>query len=214
MTELTSQFQNGICKVCGEDHRDVMRLRMLSSRPETVKVINSHSGLRSQYQKIYLDMFDTCIDSVLPEHLHAIDLQCALRAIEKCKTKWYRGSNYNRMITLNFKKGTNMHKPIDILLEKMQKISYLNSAKFVVENYTKEGQHPHIHMVIKSERKPKKSAIIKQFSTWLKIQPNFIDVRKCMSQGYVEGIKTDTKAEYLEKDTSWRNENDIKHIYF
>ncbi len=148
--ELTQQFQNGICKVCGDDHRDVMRLKTLSFREANAMIINSDPKLKKRYCDIYLNMFDCYIDKIRPEHLHSIDLQLSLNHIEKCKTRFYANSNFQRMITLNFKKGTDIKKQIEILNLKLGTISWLKNAKFVVENYTKDGEHPHIHMMIKS----------------------------------------------------------------
>jgi len=69
----------------------------------------------------------------------------------------------------------------------------------------KEGYHPHIHMLIFTEKK--KSQIIKELSSKTKLDSNFIDVltgRFTDHMNYIKGIKQESKQQQMELDSTAR----------
>lgn len=90
-----------------------------------------------------------------------------------------------------------------------------------LEFYGKDLQyHPHIHLLMKTQKKLDRKRIIDKLSKMFDVAPNFIDYKfgstKLMYNkrlAYIQGDKTETKSAQLIKDEKFRVENNIKSHY-
>lgn len=118
-------------------------------------------------------------------------------------------------ITFNFdKKRFNSEKILSDLAKFLQ-LSWIKTCHAVFENYTENGEHPHLMMfvtVTKNQNKmldKMKESRLAKYCAGL----NFIDVKrgKDYHQDYLLLEKTESKRECLEKDVIWRIENNLPH---
>ena len=99
---------------------------------------------------------------------------------------------------------------IHILNEK----KWYESYRGVFEIHRSDGIHPHFHMVLVTGTKllRKKQQVIKYLHKATKemmATDNYVDVKPWDTRhvAYIDGIKTDNKQEYLEKDEEYRTLN-------
>lgn len=88
----------------------------------------------------------------------------------------------------------------------------------VFEYYGEDNNHPHLHSIIevKNEFNLKKfRKYILQQSISKLIKSNFVDIKKYINThtDYLDGIKTDSKMENVEKDKIWRKKLGLQDEY-
>jgi len=137
------------------------------------------------------------------------------------------GERYHNFVTINLPKeigyvtGWNSdykEKKVDpgLMLTKLKEWGYFSAPdKAVMEYHTKEGEHPHFHII--SYKKRKIPNIVRDVSKKFKIKSNFVDVNNVPKRydihiDYVNGLKQDKKQEFLDKDKQWRKDNGIPDI--
>lgn len=205
------QFVSGICRICGKDHKEVMRDDTLvryvdllyDSNTTSEHVDMSYAVLLKNQRNKYKDM-----------NIATEQLRQNLARIEKCNKMYHLGIGYQWLVTVNFGQDVDIKDKVEKLLKANYR--YLRSGKFVVEYHTKEGNHWHIHIALKTLCNRKKNSIIVQLANLFDVANNFVDVRKTFTdpEDYVEGIKTDNKLEYLVMDKQLRDKLNIKHLYY
>lgn len=205
------QFINGICRICGKDHRDVMKDDTLQ-RYVALLYDQANSGGDDEFSnKLYQQRMKYKDIDVLRAQLDS-----NLARIERCERAYKLGIGYEWLVTLNFSEDLEVEQ-LKIYIEKLLKSNfrYLKCGKFVVEYHTKEGNHWHIHIALKTLCGRKKSSIITQLAKQFNLAKNFVDIRKTFTdpEDYVEGIKTDSKQEYIGQDIYLRNKLKLKHLY-
>jgi len=96
------------------------------------------------------------------------------------------------------------------LYEKMEKLVKKNKFFqegyiYCLENYTKAGERPHVHMMLTTKTKPHR--IIETLAEYFDIKRNFIDLTKYRHDilfnqhvKYIKGDKIEEKAAYVLKD--------------
>ena len=100
--------------------------------------------------------------------------------------------------------------------EALHRYKWFRKSIISYEYYTQKGQHPHFHAVVDTDKR--RDTIIKLFSTFFKVSPNYVDVKKYYGdpQGhikYVKGIKDDkNKQEYIDKDNALKDELNIPYF--
>lgn len=222
------QFISGICRICGKDHKEVMKENTLI---EFAMLVDEDMSLitlvdKETWSAKYGYNIKQVPDKEFHQHLMKyrkkyVDMNVAaeqlrqnLARVEKCNKMYHLGVGYEWLITINFDKDVDIKHKIENLLE--AKYRYLKSGKFVVEYHTKEGNHWHIHIAIKTLCNRKKNSIIVQLAKLLGVANNFVDVRRTFTdpEEYVEGIKTNSKLEYLVMDKQLRDKLEIKHLYY
>ena len=115
-------------------------------------------------------------------------------------------------ITVNLTGDTTKLKDLyDRVQDAIYRYKWLRKSIINYEYYTQEGGHPHSHMVVNTNKR--RDTIVKLFSTFFKVAPNYIDVKRYYGDAikhinYVKGIKKE-KDEYIEKDTYLRDELNI-----
>lgn len=85
--------------------------------------------------------------------------------------------------------------------------SWAEKHAFNVEAHTKEGYRVHSHLIIQTNQK--KYRIIEQLSKYLKIEKNFIDVKKYSIDldkriAYIQGCKQQNKESLVDEDIKQR----------
>ena len=205
------QFISGICRICGKDHKDVMRddtlvryVELLYDANTTGEEVDiSYAMLLKKQRKKYESM-----------NVAAEQLRQNLARVEKCNKMYHLGIGYQWLVTINFDKDVDIKDKIENLLKANYR--YLKSGKFVVEYHTKEGNHWHIHIALKTLCNRKKNSIVVQLAKLLGVANNFVDVRRTFTdpEDYVEGVKTNSKLEYLVMDKQLRDKLEIKHLYY
>lgn len=205
------QFINGICRICGKDHKDVMKDDTLQRYVALLYDQSNSGGGASFCEQLYEQRMKYRDMDVLREQLNR-----NLARIERCERAYYQGVGYEWLVTLNFREDLEVDE-LKIFIEKLLKANYryLKCGKFVVEYHTEHGNHWHIHIALKSLCGRKKSSIINQLASKFDLANNFVDIRKTFTdpEEYVEGIKTNSKGEYLAQDIQLRNQLKIKHLY-
>lgn len=104
------------------------------------------------------------------------------------------------------------------LIETILHFDWVESGKAVFELHRENGIHPHIHFLIDSKL-PKSKILEKIWATKgikkIVLQKSFIDYKPAMPyhEKYIVGDKTEDKIIYVNKDSVWRVENNIKHLY-
>lgn len=205
------QFINGICRICGKDHRDVMKDDTLQRYVALLYDQSNSGGDDAFSQKIHEQRIKYRDIDVLREQLDS-----NIARIERCERSYKQGIGYEWLVTLNFSQDcTNLE--IMYNIEKLLKSNYryLKCGKFVVEYHTEHGNHWHIHIALKTLCGRKKSSIIYQLAKQFNLEQNFVDIRKTFTdpEDYVEGIKTGSKQQYIGKDIYLRNKLKLKHLY-
>lgn len=222
------QFISGICRICGKDHKEVMKQNNLVEYAmlveEDMSLITSvdKETWSAKYGYNHIKVPDKEFHQMLMKqrkkyksmNVLAEQLRQNLARVEKCSKMYHLGIGYEWLVTINFAEDVDIKDKI----EKLQKANYryLKHGKFVVEYHTKEGNHWHIHIALKTLCNRKKNSIIVQLAKLFGVANNFVDVRRTFTdpEEYVEGIKTDSKLEYLVMDKQLRDKLGIKHLYF
>ncbi len=229
---MSKQFIHGICKICGNDHKDVMRDDTMVQyadflndfKPEfTFKKKPKFALVDDKYEKQWilipnkhLEMFRRHKNDYNLDLIKKKQLKDNIRRVEECTQKFIHGIGYEYLITINFTEDYDT----DLLKDNIEKLlkanyRYLKKGKFCVEFHGKKTNHWHIHVAIKSLLNRRKSSIAKQLSKLMGVAQNYVDI--CQSYGdpedYVAGIKTETKKEQLELDIELRNKLKLKHLY-
>lgn len=234
---MAKQFVNGVCVICGKDHRDVMRnddiirrynwisecvglTKNILQTPDYPSEYHAKHGLDPIYRidpkqcKEDIDFFE----NYLKEHLfyEKEQLQANLAHVSRCEKAFQTGVGYEYLITIGFSKTITVEQIKD-KIEKLLKANYryLKLGKFCVEYHGKSENHWHIHVAIKSLLNRRKASIAKQLATLLGVEQNFVDIKRSYGspEDYVAGIKTDTKKKQVLKDIELRNLHKIKHLY-
>lgn len=106
-------------------------------------------------------------------------------------------------------------------LQQLFNLKWIDSAKATFEYYCKDGNHPHIHILIKTSHS--KNKMISKFKEKILrtplaktlTAPNYCDIRYANSNtdNYVEGNKQLKKMENCEKDKLFRKQYNLEEIY-
>lgn len=88
------------------------------------------------------------------------------------------------------------------------------------EIHTKNGQRPHLHILLKINANTRKQHIVAKLAKAFKLNPQSVDVSISSSSSlieswrkYLRGEKTEEKQELVEKDKEYRENNNIPHMY-
>lgn len=105
-------------------------------------------------------------------------------------------------------------------IEKFIQLSWIDTFKGKFELYRENGEHPHIHMIIKTDKIYSKSQLIQKIWKSSKIKEivlkeSFIDYKICEPRHfqYIDGNKTDSKLPFVQKDIEFRKNNNIPEFY-
>lgn len=89
-----------------------------------------------------------------------------------------------------------------------------------VEQHTKGGIRPHLHILAKISDNVRKNHVITRMSKIFNIKENFVQVRVTYAEGYVlqcsdyiNGNKTANKLEHCKLDAADREKYNIPHVY-
>ena len=230
---MSKQFLHGICRICGKDHKDVMRDDSMVRYANWITHFNGHTPVvkkkprfalvDDKYEKSWVLVPDKFLE-IFRRHLKEFDvdiiqkkqLKNNISRVEECNQKFINGIGYEYLVTINFTEDYDL----DLLKDNIEKLlkanyRYLKKGKFVVEFHGKEKNHWHIHVAIKSLLNRRKASIAKQLSKLMGVAQNYVDI--CQSYGdpeqYVLGVKTDSKREQVELDIELRNKLKLKHLY-
>jgi len=127
-------------------------------------------------------------------------------------------------ITLNFNHQTWSISSCLKILESILKFDWVIACRAVFELHRKNGEHPHIHMLLKySPEKPKennKSKLLEKLWAVKDIKKvilnkNFIDVDPGFDYHiqYINGDKIEEKMKGVALDREWRFANGIPHLF-
>lgn len=100
------------------------------------------------------------------------------------------------------------------IIEKILGMDWIISAKANFELFRENGEHPHVHFIIKTEE-PKSRILDKLFRPlYVKkvvLSKSFIDVKPMSDYHlkYIELDKQTAKQEFVDKDKEWRLKNKI-----
>ena len=221
---MAKQFVNGVCVICGKDHRDIMRndeiIRKYHWVEEMVGVTKNLLVDHDEYA-ISVKQLNEDVDffqKYLKEHLFYENeqLQANLAHVSHCEKAFQTGVGYEYLVTIGFSKSISIEQ-LKANIEKLLKANYryLKHGKFCVEYHGKTENHWHIHVAIKSLLNRRKASIAKQLSNLLGVEQNFVDIKRSYGspEDYVAGIKTDTKKDQVLKDIELRDLHKIKHLY-
>jgi len=216
---MSKQFIHGICRICGKDHKEVMKDNSIYMQylgiQECISTTRLNNIEMSDAQVLTdMSLFKKWLkDHPFPERE---DLKKNIAAVERCNHLFRKSIGYEFLITINFTEDYDL----DLLKDNIEKLlkanyRYLKDGKFCVEFHGKKTNHWHIHVAIKSLLNRRKASIAKQLSKLMGVAQNYVDI--CQSYGdpedYVAGIKTETKKEQLELDIELRNKLKLKHLY-
>lgn len=122
-------------------------------------------------------------------------------------------------ITIALPKPTD--KTPEDIKEKLQSCSTITDYIFTYEFYSQEGNNfnPHIHIFVYGDQH--KSNIIKLFSRFFKIKPNFVDFKKTFNKtqrenviNYIKGNKcSEAKHVASMMDIKYREEHNLENYY-
>jgi len=100
------------------------------------------------------------------------------------------------------------------------KIMPYRGYEMTPEIQTKNGQRPHLHILLKINSNTRKQHIVAKLAKAFKLNTQSVDVSISSSSSLVEtwrrylrGEKTDSKQEFVDKDKIYREDNNIPHIY-
>jgi len=214
---MSKQFIHGVCRVCGKDHKDVMRNSdiLQQYRWITECIATTRRNLPGHYfVEEDIKVFKKWLkDHAFPEKE---DLEKNLAAVARCNKLFRTSIGYEWLVTINFTEDYD----IELLKDNIEKLlkanyRYLKEGKFVVEFHGKTTNHWHIHIAIKSLLNRRKASIAKQLSNLMGVAQNFVDVKQSYGdpEDYVAGIKTDSKKKQLDLDVELRNSLNLKHLY-
>lgn len=143
--------------------------------------------------------------------------------LEKWKTEQPPPLNFksNRHIFITISLNPKKFKPESIVDWIPDLPCIQNHAIWCFEFFGKNLKfHPHIHLLIKTNKKLDKKRIIKKLSSQFKINENFIDYKTGNNKhlltkrvNYIKGIKTCIKDACLNADQKYRDEKNIKDFY-
>lgn len=158
-------------------------------------------------------------EGTLEENMMIIDKNSQEILKNKFKSGEIENNNKSKsyyFITINKEGNKEQLKELyDQVCEALHRYKWLRKSVINYEYYTKEGQHPHSHMVVDTGKR--KDTIIWLLSKFFKVNKNFIDIKRYYNDpinhiNYVKGIKADSaKDEYINKDTLLRDELNIPH---
>jgi len=120
-------------------------------------------------------------------------------------------------VTIGFADSSDI-KTLHNVIQTILSFDWLLRCLAVLEFHTDKGHHPHVHMYIHCNL-PKSKVIEKLFATkGLKkvcSAKNFIDCNTGLPRHkeYVQGIKQESKEEYVKLDRLFRLENNIPDLY-
>ena len=108
------QFISGICRICGKDHKDVMRddtlvryVELLYDANTTGEEVDiSYAMLLKKQRKKYESM-----------NVAAEQLRQNLARVEKCNKMYHLGIGYQWLVTINFDKDVDIKDKIENLLK-------------------------------------------------------------------------------------------------
>lgn len=215
---MSKQFIQGICTICGKDHRQVMLQDDIIKQYYWVQECISHTERSTVVNGEFAEADIVYFRKYLEEHSNPQreQLEYNMKCISDCEVKFHNGIGYEWLITINFSEDYDIEQLKDNI-EKLLKANYryLKQGKFVVEFHGKEKNHWHIHVAVKSLLNRRKASIAKQIAKLMGIRQNFVDVRQSYGnpEEYVAGVKTDSKKEQIELDIELRNKLKIKHLY-
>lgn len=128
--------------------------------------------------------------------------------------------NEHLFITIGFNHQTFTVPLFKKWIEKFVQLKWVSMLKAKFELYRENGEHPHIHMIIKTDKIQSKSQTIQKIwkSSGIKtivLNSCFIDYKICEPYHfqYIDGNKQQSKLQYVEKDIEFRKNNNIPEFY-
>lgn len=123
-------------------------------------------------------------------------------------------------VTIGFNHQTFDPKQVKLFISNLFTLKFFDDGSFgVFEYYRANGEHPHIHICLKTSVKTK-SQIVQQIfrsknASKFILNKNFIDVKpfEKYHDEYLAGNKTEDKMSFVERDKSWRFENNYPDIF-
>lgn len=123
-------------------------------------------------------------------------------------------------ITIGFNHQTfsvqSAHKAIENLLT----LTWIQTCTAVLELHRENGEHPHVHLLIKTDRHYTKSRIIDKIYAAKKMKDlilgkHFIDykIAEPYHLAYIAGDKKPEKMPYVEKDNNWKESKGLPYNY-
>lgn len=141
--------------------------------------------------------------------------------IGKLRKKYYGDNNANHSWIGIDPSGLTIQQLHDRTLELLGKYCFVkeDDVAFCVEQNTKNGKRPHIHMMIRGVINQRPAYIAKRLAEHYGCAPNFIDVKhfrknKLYSEhlNYIKGIKEESKMPYVQLDKQDRETLGIPHF--
>lgn len=137
------------------------------------------------------------------------------------------GYTYKWLITLHLASDKTMTDAYEAATTFCQVVSWCDKADYCIEYHTDNGSHPHAHILVYTNNK-RMSCISNIRNSLIKndkitnpdlrkilIKPTNIDIKGCNinTQGYIRGIKTDSKEENINADKHLRQLIGLEDFY-
>lgn len=127
------------------------------------------------------------------------------------------------MVTINYPDQFTEFAFMQEIVERIREKDWVKRFEWVHEYYTREGNHPHTHMIMTCHKKftPRRLAETIYSTKNLKkycFALNFVQVEKDTHRSwidrhdYIVGNKREDKYQFLERDRVWREENNIPEL--
>ena len=144
---------------------------------------------------------------------------------QKTLMEVFKGSTENPpfyFITINYPKELSQLKLLKEITVNISNQAWVETIEYVYEYHTKNGGHPHCHMlIIAREKMPPSKVIDKIFA--VKGLKKLIAGKQCIDlaknrdktiqdyRNYINGAKKDSKKENCQLDEEWRIENNLNN---
>jgi len=105
------------------------------------------------------------------------------------------------------------------VIENILSFDWILSCRAVFELHRENGEHPHCHFLMETEKMFKSKVLEKIWATkgikTVCLKKSFIDCKSAekFHQDYINLIKKESKMRYVALDTKWRKENNIPDAF-